>query len=165
MENVITVEKIRELMERRTSKIDEIIDSYIGKEEHIVSLLQDIQAQCNYLPRHVLMTISDRLNIPLSRIFSIVTFFRSFSLKRKGRHTVTVCTGTACHVRGSQRLLAKMKNEYKVKPGQTTDDFRFTLETVNCLGCCALGPVAVVEDKYEGKLNGDKLERVLRKLK
>lgn len=165
MDKTVSVEQLEKLMQKQASEIDQLIESYVGKEEHIISLLQDVQAQYNYLPRNILVYISDRLNVPMSRLFSLATFFRAFSLRPKGRHTITVCTGTACHVKGSNKLLDKMDRDYELKPGKTTADKRFSLEKVNCLGCCALGPVAVVDGKYESKLNSDKLDKVLEKHK
>ncbi len=143
-------------------KVESIIESYKDKKELLISLLQDIQAECNYLPKEVLVEVSETLDIPLSQVFSVVTFFKAFSLKPRGRHLITICVGTACHVRASQRLVDKLERDYDLSPGSTTEDFRFTLETVNCLGCCALGPVVVVDSKYESQMNADKLDRVLK---
>jgi len=95
----------------------------------------------------------------------VATFFQAFSLKPRGRHTITVCLGTACHVKGGQRLVDKMERDFGLKPGETTEDERFTLETANCLGCCALGPVVVVDGKYESQVNPEKLEKVLKNYK
>ena len=163
MELVLDHAQVERLIESYTSKVDSIIDSYVDKNELLISLLQDIQAEFNYLPRDVLIKVSQRLDIPLSKVFSVATFFRAFSLKPRGRHLVTVCLGTACHVRGAQRMVDKLERDYALKPGGTTEDSRFTLETVNCLGCCALGPVVVVDGKYESQINPDKLDRVLRR--
>jgi NADH-quinone oxidoreductase subunit E len=163
MEVKLDFTRVKEIVEDYTEKVDSLIDSYADKKEQIISLLQDIQAEFNYLPQDVLVKISQKLDIPLSQVFSVATFFRAFSLKPRGRHLVTVCLGTACHVKGGQRLVDKIERDYKIKPGETTEDRRFTLEAVNCLGCCALGPVVVVDGKYESKVNLDKLERVLRK--
>jgi len=154
--------KVRTIVESYTEKVDSLIDSYTDKKEQLISLLQDVQAEFNYLPQDVLVKVSQKLDIPLSQVFSVATFFRAFSLKPKGRHLVTICTGTACHVRGGQRLVDKMERDYGIKPGETTEDTRFTLETVNCLGCCALGPVVVVDGKYESQVTPDKLDRALR---
>lgn len=143
-------------------KVESIIESYKDKKELLISLLQDIQAECNYLPKEVLVDVSETLDIPLSQVFSVVTFFKAFSLKPRGRHLITICVGTACHVRASQRLVDKLERDYDLRPSSTTEDFRFTLETVNCLGCCALGPVVVVDGKYESQINADKLDRVLK---
>jgi NADH-quinone oxidoreductase subunit E len=162
MELVLDFPKVRALVESYTEKVDSLIDSYADKKEQLISLLQDIQAEFNYLPQDILIKISQKLDIPISQVFSVATFFRAFSLKPRGRHLVTICLGTACHVRGGQRLADKIERDYGIKSGETTEDMRFTLETVNCLGCCALGPVAVVDGKYESQMTPDKLDRVLR---
>ena len=154
--------KVKAIVESYTEKVDSLIDSYTDKKEELISLLQDVQAEFNYLPQDVLVKISQKLDIPLSQVFSVATFFRAFSLEPRGRHLVTICLGTACHVRGGQRLVDKIERDHGIKPGETTEDQSFTLETVNCLGCCALGPVAVVDGKYESQVNADKLDRVLR---
>ncbi len=165
MELVLDFPKVKAIVESYTEKVGSIIDSYTDKKEQLISLLQDIQAEFNYLPRDVLVKVSQRLDIPLSQVFGVATFFRAFSLKPRGRHLVTVCLGTACHVRAGHRLVDKVEREYGIKPGETTEDRKFTLETVNCLGCCALGPVVVVDGKYESQVNADKLDRVLRRCK
>jgi NADH-quinone oxidoreductase subunit E len=165
MELTLDFPKVKAIVESYTEKVDSLIDSYAGNKEQLISLLQDIQAEFNYIPQDVLIKISQKLDIPLSQVFSVATFFRAFSLKPRGRHLVTVCLGTACHVRGGQRLVDKMERDYGIKPGETTEDERFTLETVNCLGCCALGPVAVVDGKYESQMTPDKFDRVLRRYK
>ncbi|MBA7626498.1 NADP-reducing hydrogenase subunit HndA [subsurface metagenome] len=165
MELTLDFPKVKAIVEDYTEKVDSLIDSYADKKEQIISLLQDIQAEFNYLPQDVLVKISQKLDIPLSQVFSVATFFRAFSLKPRGRHLVTVCLGTACHVKGGQRLVDKVERDYGIKPGETTEDMRFTLEAVNCLGCCALGPVVVVDGKYESKMTLDKLNRVLKKYK
>ena len=165
MELVLDFPKVKAIVESYTEKVDSLIDSYADEKEQLISLLQDIQAEFNYLPGDVLIKISQKLDIPLSQVFSVATFFRAFSLKPKGRHLVTICTGTACHVRGGQRLVDKIERDYGIKPSETTEDMKFTLETVNCLGCCALGPVVVVDGKYESQVNADKLDRVLGRCK
>jgi NADH-quinone oxidoreductase subunit E len=154
---------IQAAIENSANRVEALIESYVGKKEQLISLLQDIQAQFNYIPRDTLITISQKLDIPLSQVFSVATFFQAFSLKPRGRHTITVCLGTACHVKGGQRLVDKIGRDYNMKPGETTPDERFTLETVNCLGCCALGPVVVVDGKYESQVNPDKLDKILKK--
>ncbi len=164
-EMVLDHTQLEHLIDSYTRKVDFIIDSYADKKELLISLLQDIQTEFNYLPQDVLITVSQKLDIPLSQIFSVATFFRAFSLKPRGRHLVTVCQGTACHIRGANRIVDKLERDYNLQSGDTTEDFRFTLETVNCLGCCALGPVVVVDGKYESQMNADKLDRVLRSYK
>jgi len=162
MDLVLDFPKVKAIVETYAEKVDSIIDSYADKKEQLISLLQDIQAEFNYLPQDVLIRISQRLDIPISQVFSVATFFRAFTLKPRGRHLLTVCLGTACHVRKGQRLVDKIERDYEIKPGETTEDMRFTLETVNCLGCCALGPVVVVDGKYESQMNAEKLDRVLK---
>jgi NADH-quinone oxidoreductase subunit E len=163
MELVLDFPKVKAIVDSYTEKVNSLIDSYADNKEQLISLLQDIQAEFNYLPRDVLVQVSQKLDIPLSQVFSVATFFRAFSLQPRGRHLVTVCLGTACHVRGGQRLVDKLERDYGIRPGETTEDQKFTLETVNCLGCCALGPVVVVDGKYESQVNADKLDRVLKK--
>ncbi len=163
MEQALNVEKLRNIIDSQAEKVESIIDGYMNNKEQLVSLLQDIQAEFNYLPHDVMVRVSQKLDIPLSQIFSVATFFKSFSLKPRGRHVVTVCLGTACHVRKGQRLAESIERDYGVKPGETTTDNRFTLETVSCLGCCALGPVVVVDGEYYGQMNNEKLKRTLDK--
>lgn len=162
MDTELDFDTIRTIIENNAGKVESLIDSYVDKKEQLISLLQDIQSEYNYIPQDVLIKISQKLDIPLSQVFSVVTFFQAFSLKPRGRHTITVCLGTACHVKGGQRLVDKMERDFGLKPGETTDDDRFTLETANCLGCCALGPVVVVDGKYESQVNPEKLGKVLK---
>lgn len=163
MEVQLDKEQIQSMLDEHTRKVDSIIDKYSGKKELLISLLQDLQTEFNYLPKDVLVMVSNKLCIPLSQVFSVATFFKSFTLEPTGRHKVTICMGTACHVRGAQRLTDKIGRDFNLKPGHTTEDNRFTLETVNCLGCCALGPVVVVDNKYESKVNSEKLNSILKK--
>jgi NADH-quinone oxidoreductase subunit E len=159
----LDVTQLKTILDGQAEKIDSLIDSYSGKREELVSLLQDVQAEFNFLPRDVIIKISEKLDVPLSQVYSVATFFKSFSLQPRGRHIVTVCQGTACHVRKGQRMVDIIERKYGVKSGETTDDMRFTLETVNCLGCCALGPVVVVDGQYHSQMNADKLTKVLEK--
>ena len=163
MDSELDFATIQAAIENSANRVETLIESYIEKKEQLISLLQDVQAQFDYIPRDTLITISQKLDIPLSQVFSVATFFQAFSLKPRGRHTITVCLGTACHVRGGQRLVDKIGRDYNLKPGGTTPDERFTLETANCLGCCALGPVVVVDGKYESQVNPDKLDKILKK--
>jgi NADH-quinone oxidoreductase subunit E len=144
------------------SRIDQIIDKYEGQEGILIQLLLDIQQELNWIPREVAERINQRLNIPLSQIYRIASFYTAMSLTPRGKHLVSVCMGTACHIRGSPRLLDRVTNTLKTQPGETSADGRFTLNTVNCLGCCALGPVMVVDGKYHGKLSPTKAEEVLK---
>ena len=162
MDNSLDIAALQALIEGNAGKVEALIESYIDKKEQLISLLQDIQAEFNYIPKDTLVKISQKLELPLSQVFSVATFFQAFSLKPRGRHVVTVCLGTACHVKGGQRLVDKMERDYHLKPGETTEDEKFTLETVNCLGCCALGPVLVVDGKYNSQVTPDKLDKILK---
>lgn len=131
----------------------------------IVGILQDVQDYYGYLPEDVLIYISNKLNIPLSQIYSISTFYRAFSLKPKGKFRIKVCLGTACHVRGGYTIAEFLKKELKILPGETTDDGLFSFDTVNCLGACAIGPIVVVNEKYYGQMNVNKMEKLIEELK
>jgi len=128
----------------------------------LIGLLQEIQSHFNYLPPEGLPAVARALELPLSQVCSVATFYSSFSLEPRGRHLVTCCLGTACHVRGGQRVADEVARVLGVKPGETTDDGLFTFETVRCLGACALGPVVVVDGKYHGKMTPKKVRSVLR---
>lgn len=165
MELVLDFPQVESIVEGYTKRVDSLIDSYADKKGQLISLLQDIQAEFNYLPKDVLIKVSQRLDIPLSQVFSVATFFRAFSLKPRGRHQITVCLGTACHVRGGARILQKLEAGLGIKAGETTEDLKFTVETARCLGACAMGPLMVVDAKNEGQTTPDKLDRILRRLK
>jgi NADH-quinone oxidoreductase subunit E len=147
------------------SEIEAIIERYGRKESAILSILQDIQSKERYLPRESLEYVGEKLHIPLNKIFRIATFYRALSLMPRGRHEVCVCMGTACHVRGAQRILDQIKLELDVRPGETTKDLEFTLETVNCLGVCAAGPVVAIDGQYFGKMSSVKVEGTLKKFR
>jgi NADH-quinone oxidoreductase subunit E len=141
----------------------EIIEKHGYKESSLIGILQDIQARMNYLPRKALVQVAKSLDIPLTRIYGIATFYKAFSLEPRGRHTILVCLGTACHVRGGARILDYLENRLAVKSGGTTRDLRFSLESVNCLGACALGPLLVVDKKYHGAIKANKIDSILKK--
>jgi NADH-quinone oxidoreductase subunit E len=147
------------------SEIDTIIDQYEGKESSILAILQDIQVKEKYLPKETLEHLGERLRIPVNKIYRIATFYRAFSLTPRGRHEVCVCMGTACHVRGAQRIADQINLELGIRPGETTKDQNFTLETVNCLGVCAAGPVVAIDGQYFGKMSPGKVEGTLKKFR
>ena len=146
-------------------KVKAIVDRYDGKHDSVIAILQDVQSEYHYLPEHALRAVAGQLGLPLIQICSVATFFKAFSLKPRGEHTVTVCLGTACHVRGAPAVLDEVKRQLGIEPGNTTDDMRFTLETVNCLGACALGPILVVDDEYQGQMSSRKVKKILNKYK
>ncbi len=147
------------------SKIDDIIRQYGARESAILAILQDIQAEEKYLPKETLEYVSQRMQIPLGQVFRIATFYNALSLKPRGRHKIDVCLGTACHVRGGERILSKLERDLGVSVGETTKDKRFTLEAVHCVGCCSLGPVAVVDGDVFGRLSQDKVPALLKEFK
>lgn len=126
---------------------------------NLIAVLQEIQDRDNYLSEKALRDVSARLSIPLIDVYGVATFFRAFSLKPRGKHVCTVCVGTACHVRGSERILTRLEERLGVSAGETTKDRKFTLETVNCLGCCALGPVVKFDKEYVSSPGADELRR------
>lgn len=140
-----------------------LIESRGTDSSQLIGILQDIQAEYNYLPLSSLMELSETLKVPFSRLYSIATFFKAFSLEPRGKHIVTVCMGTACHVRKAPRIVDELSRALGVKAGATTEDRLFTLETVNCLGTCALGPVVVVDGKYYGNMTVKKVGELLKK--
>ena len=146
-----------------SSEIDAIVEQYEGKESAILAILQDIQAKEKYLPKEALEHLGQRLQIPLNKIYRIATFYRAFSLTPRGRHEIHVCLGTACHVRGAQRIVDQVTQELRVRPGETTKDRNFTLGTVNCLGVCAAGPIIAIDGEYFGNMSPIKVEGVLKK--
>jgi NADH-quinone oxidoreductase subunit E len=141
--------------------VGELCQQHLRSRSSLVMLLQDVQSRYGYLPREVLKEISREMDMPLSRIYGLATFYRSFSLTPRGRHEVCVCTGTACHVRGATTLMEHLERKLGVAGGQTTPDGQFTLVGVNCLGACALGPVLVLDGKYHGKMTIEKVNNVL----
>ena len=148
------IEQVRE-------KVGSILGKYERNEGMLVSILQDTQAAIGYLAREALLEVSTGLEVPLSRVYSVATFFRAFSLEPRGRHLIDVCLGTACHVRGAVGILDSIKRETGIKPGDTSEDMRFSLETVNCVGACALGPIVIIDGKYEGEMKIDKVKSLL----
>ena len=154
--------KKKQLKATDKKKIAAILDQYQRDGGMLVSILQDVQEELNYLPEDALKEVSQGLEVPLTQVYSVATFFRAFSLKPRGRHLVNVCTGTACHVRGSVGILEKLEQELGILPGETTRDYRFTLETVNCVGACALGPIVMIDGKYHGQMTADKVDAVLK---
>jgi NADH-quinone oxidoreductase subunit E len=143
------------------AKVDEIIGRYPAKPEVLIQLLLDLQNEFNWIPKVSIPHISERLQIPISQIYRVASFYKAMSLTPRGKHVVNVCLGTACHVRGGARIMDKLEENLKIKAGDTTQDMKFTLERVNCLGCCAMGPVIVVDKDYHGKLTAAKVKGVL----
>ena len=147
------------------TEIDAIIERYQGKSSSILAILQDIQAKEKYLPKEALEHVGERLSIPVNKIYRIATFYRAFSLQPRGRHEIHVCLGTACHVRGAQRIVDQLSMELKIRVGETTPDRNFTLETVNCLGVCASGPIMAIDGEYFGGMSAGRVAGTLKKFR
>jgi NADH-quinone oxidoreductase E subunit len=144
------------------SRLDSVLEKHQGQEGALIPVLQEAQGIFGYLSQEVLATIAKRLHIPLSRVFGVITFYAQFYTTPRGRYTVRVCRGTACHVRGGKNVLKAVQQALGIGEGETTPDFKFTFETVACLGACALSPVLLVNKNYYGKLTPAKVEKVLK---
>jgi NADH-quinone oxidoreductase subunit E len=144
-------------------KVDEIIEKNGLEQRSLIPSLLEIQTVYHYLPQEVLERVAERMSIPAVQVFQVASFYKAFSLEPRGEHIITVCLGTACHVRGGVRLIEQVGRILEIEPGQTTRDMKFTLEAVSCLGCCALGPVMVIDGKYYGHMGASKVEKVIHK--
>ncbi len=144
-------------MSEQLESVASIVERHGFHEHELIGVLQDIQRTRNWLPPEDLKTVIKLLGVPPARVYAIATFYKAFSLEPRGKHLVHVCLGTACHVRGGVRVKEAIERELDIEAGQTTADQRFTMEAVNCLGACALGPVAVVDGKYHGQMNPRKI--------
>lgn len=145
--------------------LSRIVDKYRNERSSLIAVLQDIQDAYHWLPPEAIGFVSERLSIPLIDVYGVATFYRAFSLTPRGEHVVTVCLGTACHVRGAPLVMDRMKNRLKVEPGCTTCDGKFTLESVNCLGACALAPIVVVDGTYHGQATVKKVDQIVEQYK
>ncbi len=145
------------------TRVDQIIDKHNCETNSLIQVLLEVQSEKHWLSRQALERISERLDVPLSRIQHIASFYKAFSLVPKGRHEIHICMGTACHVRGAQNVLSAVEDLTGIKPGETDLDLKFSLETVNCLGCCALGPVMDVNGQIHGNLAPADTEEALKK--
>ena len=143
-------------------KVDEIIDKYHAEKSSLIGIFQDIQQEYRFLPREAITRVVERLEIPMTQAYMVATFYKSFSLVPRGEHEIHVCLGTACHLRGGQRLLDNFERTLDVKAGGTTKDRKFTLETVNCLGACALAPLVRVDQKNYAKVTSDKISKIVK---
>ena len=147
------------------SELDIMLREREAQPDQLIEVLQDMQAHFNYLPEDGLRIVLERLGVPPIEVFRVASFYKAFSLEPRGRHLLTVCTGTACHVRGAPRLMDTVVGELNIAPGETTEDGAFTLEGVNCLGCCAIGPVVVLDDDYHDHMTPGKLRKLIAKVR
>ena len=142
-----------------------ILTRHTNRASSLLAVLEEIQSHYHYLPRDALILTSERLGIPLSQVYSVATFYNAFSLKPQGRHRFQVCTGTACHVRGAMQVLDRLETQLGIKAGETSPDMEYTLETVSCVGACALGPVVVTDGSYARHMSAGNVDRLLKRLK
>lgn len=145
-------------------ELDKIIeDEFSNDKENLIMILQSIQKRFNYLPLPALKYLAEKIDVPFSQIYSVGTFYATFSLEPKGRNIISVCLGTACHVRGSEKVRERIEHTLNLNGKATTDDMRFTLEGVRCIGCCSLGPVMKVNEEVHARIGADEVEKILEK--
>ncbi len=145
------------------NQVDQIVEQYGGEKRSLIGVLHDTQTEYGYLPREAIERIAEKLEVPLSQALRVASFYAAFSFEPRGRHFINACLGTTCHVRGMRRILDRIEDDLDIKPGETTGDHRFTLETVRCLGCCSLAPVMRVDEKTYGRLRRGKVGDILKR--
>ena len=141
--------------------MDSIFDEFGTEQKELIHILHQVQSVFGYIPPEAIGRIARHLNISESDIYGVLTFYKAFSLKPRGKHVITICMGTACHVRGAPRILDEFSRQMDIEPGETSEDNEFTLETVNCVGACALGPIAIADGEYHGQLKTGKIEKII----
>ena len=144
--------------------VDLIVDRYQQKRTALISILHDVQDRYKYLPSEALKMVASRLRMDINEVYGVATFYKSFTLIPQGKHSITLCLGTACHVRGGPKILRELKSLLHIEPGQTTPDKQFSLNVVNCLGVCAIGPVMMVDQKFYGEMTPIKAKKIVEKL-
>ena len=142
-------------------QVDKVLASYNNDKNALIQILLEIQKENRWLSEDVLRKVSKKLDVPINQIYHIATFYKAFSLVPHGRHSVSVCLGTACHVRGAPRLLDKVSEVVGIKPGETSKDMKYSLNTLNCLGCCALGPVLQIDDEYYSNPSSTEIKKII----
>lgn len=142
-------------------KVDQIIECYDGDKASLVMILQDVQQEYRYLPVPALERVAGKLDIPLTQVYNVATFYGSFSLTERGEHLIRVCDGTACHLRGANNIQDELKRQLGIEEGDTSADNKFTIETVACLGACALSPVITIDSEYHGSMTPEKIKKTL----
>jgi len=144
--------------------MDTLLKEFRSEQKDLIHALHKVQSELGYIPPEAISAISRHLKISESEIYGVLTFYKAFSLKPRGKHVVTICMGTACHVRGAPRILDEFGRRLDIEAGQTSEDNQFTLETVNCVGACALGPIAIADGEYHGQLKTNQIEKILKSL-
>jgi NADH:ubiquinone oxidoreductase subunit E len=141
--------------------IEPILEGRRSQPEQLIEVLQDVQKICGYIPQDAMMTVARELGVPLMEVYRVANFYKAFTLKPRGKNVITICTGTACHVRGSDLLIDQVKGQLNIEPGDTTKDGLFTIECVNCLGACALAPIVVQNESYLDHMTPAKLRKII----
>jgi len=157
----LTVEAKEKIPEEHSQAVNELLSIYKGNPGALIPILQKVQDIVGYLPKDAMIRIADALNTSLSKVYGVATFYSQFHIKPRGQHIVRVCQGTACHVLGASEVMDKFKEHLNTSPGETTEDGKFTLESVACIGACGLAPVITIDDKTHGKLSPDRVEELL----
>lgn len=152
------------IIQPKVSEIRKILDEQSNGASSLLAVLEDIQSQYRFLPRDALIMVAERIPVPLSQVYSVATFYNAFSLEPRGRHCFQVCTGTACHVRGATQIINRLETLLGIESGETSDDLEYTLETVNCLGACALGPIVVTDESYDGMMTISKVDKLIKRV-
>ena len=150
-------------MKREDVMLEKILKKNKMRKSSLVPILQDVQSEYGYLPEEVLQQVSEKMKIPLIDVVGVATFYKSLSLIPRGKHHVQICTGTACHVRGAPKVLEEFERDLGVCAGETTEDREFSLETVNCVGACALGPIAIVDNEYLGQVKTIQVKNIIKR--
>ena len=145
--------------------LDEVLERHPREPESLISVLQDVNKEFRYLPEKALRSVSDQLDVPLNRVYHAATFYSAFTLEPRGKHIIRVCMGTACHVRGAPKILEELSRRLGIASGETSADGEFTLETVNCLGACAIGPIVVLDGDYYGQMTPNKLRKLIQSVR
>lgn len=142
-----------------------IEEEYNRDPENVIMILQAIQRRYNYLPKPALEYLSQKIGVPLSRIYGVAKFYSTFSLEPRGKNIISICLGTACHVRGGERIRERIENSLNISDGETTEDNCFTLESVRCIGCCSLGPVVKINEDVHGQVSSNQVSQILKQYK
>jgi NADH-quinone oxidoreductase subunit E len=145
--------------------MEKILSEFEKNQKELIHILHDVQKKYGYIPSRAVSEISRHIKISESEIYGVLSFYKAFTLKPRGKHIITICLGTACHVRGAPMILDEFKRKLGIEPGETTDDNLFTLETVNCVGACALGPIAIADGDYHGQMKMSEVDKLVEKLK
>jgi NADH-quinone oxidoreductase subunit E/NADP-reducing hydrogenase subunit HndA len=151
-----------ELQEAEVSRVKAVIENYQGNPDHLIRILQDIQSELGYVPKQAQRMVADKLHIPGSKVFGIISFYNFFQMNPPGKHHINVCMGTACYVRGANKILNDLDIKYGIKQVQTTMDRKYSMDIVRCIGCCAIGPVVTIDGKVHGKVTSKKLGTLLK---